>query len=492
MLKRMMTGVLVMALVLGLAGIATAAPYDLDGSQTVNWTGDPAAPPDLELLDNGTPLSVSPDGEGVYIMPEAGRGLDLGANWLRTTRGSDDPRSDILLNLNGGDLVGTGAELPAGDYVYSRPDGNVSLSTFISPPSSANVGSGHIDIQNVRDISTAMITTGTDGRHWGTANLYSAGDITIGSEGNRARHIRVDSIDARVREKGRGGAITIYSSGNVLIQDASADPIPGEIRTGGENPGGTGDINISHHGNFVAGDIQSGSGRGPGNVSIDGNALGNDPTGTFRVANLYTYAREVSGWGGSGGTVEISGYTDVTITGNIHAYSNSTAGDHHGGDVIIGGSTGDPNVTGDITVKGNIDLSYRDDPANSGNLTLRTSGGSITLAELDLDLLQSAWLDAGSGASWVLGGLHGFDVDNPDDGLLEAPLGQHIYYDPFYYDEGNLVLGGNPFPNAYLLGTEYTLQSGGVLAPVPVPIPEPAGLSLLGLALLGLKRKRRS
>ena len=31
-----------------------------------------------------------------------------------------------------------------------------------------------------------------------------------------------------------------------------------------------------------------------------------------------------------------------------------------------------------------------------------------------------------------------------------------------------------------------------VLGPPVVPIPEPAGLSLLGMALLGLKRKRRS
>ncbi len=481
MLKRMMTGALVLALVLGLAGIATAAdpnPWELPYSQDLRDY------PDLALVDpdDGTVNVVwGVPNAGFYTIPD-GRGLDLGTYYLEATPDGTQGYmgDDIRLDLGDGNLTGTGA---------------VSLTTRFSVGYGGRRSApGDIEIQNVGNIDTGAFVTSS---HVWTGD--EAGDITIGSAGNRAGNVRVGSFDLQTEDRGGGGyvdggTLTIHSDGHVTVGvDDNGTIIPGDINTRalGGLGGDGGDVLVLHAGSFMAGDVIA---RGHnyrrygGNIEFIGNAYGDTtPSGTFTANNLHTYnshdhARD-------GGDVTIAGYQAVTIHGDILTYTASTATRQSAGNVDI--TTSD----GGIDIGGQLDLRTDRTDGTLGILSLTAGGsGSITLAELDLDLLQSAWLDSGSGVSYIEGALLGFDIDNPDDGLLDAPEGQHIYYDPFYYDEGPLVLGGNSFPNAYLLGAEYTLQSGGVLAPEPVvvPIPEPAGLSLLGMALLGLKRKRRS
>ena len=494
MLKRMMTGVLVMALMLGLAGIAAAAePYALDDSQTLNEY------PDL-VLDGGT-VTVEADGNGVYTMPDD-RGLDLGANWLRTYRFvSGDPRYDIQLNLGGGDLTGTGSQLPDTHppYRYSCPDFDVSLSTFLSPDYNARVGAGHIDIQNVRDISTAAMVTGTDGRDVSQGDHLPGGDITIGSEGAPARHIRVDRFDLRSVDKGEGGDLTIYSSGNVFVEDAGGTRGDIDVRSHYRH---SGRIQVFHSGEFRAQNVY-GSTRGGGvvnavsrSITFDGDALGFGPSGSFDVAGSIDNQMLRTNWQNPSEPVTITGYTDVHIGGDILTRHHGT---DRAGDVNITG------ITGDITIGGVVDARGTTS-ARFGNLTLESSGGTITLgAGLDLDKVRYASLNSGSGVSYIFGALDGFydlqtdpmptegdgTYESPfviDQDLLRVPEGQYVYYE--LGNPTNWGLGGFVWALADLDGN---YGQGGLLMvePMVVPIPEPAGLSLLGMALLGLKRKRR-
>ena len=485
MLKYFMGVVVVTALVLGLAG--TAMAFTVTSSQDLNdyanlVGGGETIVPQANVYD-----WADIDGAGT----DASANLDLGANYLRTYRVyNTETQTDIRLRLNGGDLTGTGSELPASGYRNSsRPAGLTSLSTYTYPDYQDRIGAAHIVIEDVRDISVAKIISGSNGADSATVYNYDAGNVSIGSTTSYARDIRVDSFDLRAISRGDGGTLTIYSSANVRIQDTGGTTL-GSIDARGW--GAAGRILVRHSGEFRALDILA-DGAAASNdprVVFNGNFGGGGASGGFTIRNLDT---DVSG-NYTGGN-EISGYTAVNIDGDVSMRNTSTYAwnrkSPYAPDLSITG------ITGDISVDGAINLNATAGDSYDGELKL-ACGGTITLASLDCSLFKTPSsgyvFDAGNspGDIFIKGELLNVDVDDATISQLSAPAGDVIYY--YAYDHPVYGLAANKylFDNDIYDGVQdgiWALASGGTLQGITI-VPEPAGLGLVGLALLGLRKKR--
>lgn len=373
-------------------------------------------------------------------------GLSLGGNMLLTT-----DSTSINLSLNGGDLTGN--------------SGVVSFDTHRNASSPA----GNLAITNVGTISMGGIETWNNG-------TGDAGDVAIATSVLRAGDIRIDYIlaskPAGSNNDKDGGTILIFSSGNVQIQTSGA--VAGDIDVHVANGDG-GTVTINHDGAFTARDIltwtpSTWTSQDAGNVTLEGDGLNNGASGELNLRTIDTRVIGAS-WGDVSGSVHISGYTGVHVTGNLLTENqvSSGGGTHVPGNITI------EDIAGNVTIDGVINANAADVTDSDGDLSI-TATGTITLASLDLLLVNTVFLDAG-GNTTVTGALENFSTASPGDGILDAPTGQFIYYDP------------NVGANAYLGGLTYSLAGGGELTPVP----EPASLLLLaGAAIPFALRRRRS
>lgn len=431
-------------------------------------------------LDGGAALGsiTQSGGDGsrldpwVYAFTPSGGGLDLGAFKLYTDEsgtGSVDSHS-IKLDLGGESITGN--------------SGVVSLSTYSGPGNGAD--SGYLYLVNVGSISVGTIdTSGEAHQHYSSSS--TAGQIIIGEAtgtgAGPAGSIRADNLYAHQRtvfaestaaEDGYGNDVTIYSSGDVLIQTDGGTG--GVIQTYSYRQT-AGDVYIYHDGSFRAARIDARStgrqtaGAEGREITLNGDYLNNGASGTFEVGDLWNaYAR--TSYGDPNYDITVSGYLSVLVTGTIDGSHASAVSDGYGSDVSITG------ITGDITIEGTIDLNAAYGDSRDGTLTIATSGGTIRLnGGLDMDRVRWAHLAAGPSTVYIEGILANFNILNPIDGELDETNGGTIYYDSTVPE------------NAYLDGQTYALFSGGSLAPVPVP--EPATLALLGLGGLAMAVRRR-
>lgn len=394
------------------------------------------------------------DGAGNAV---AQAGLDLGAYKLYTD--VTDSRGTITLDLNGGDLVGTG-EI-----------------AVITSPGTGSAQSDHLTIRNVRDMAVGQILTYARGTSAGRGSEAVAGNLTIGSDADPARHLRIAAIHTGDHTVGtrsgvRRGDVVVYATGNVLIEDGDGNP--GDIRThacaepdiaGRADPG---HVSIAHDGAFRVNDIIAhmstySARKNPAEIVLDGGSGNGDCT--IRDIDNRHYA---SGYGSSErGHVSIRNYANVAVRNidSSHPFTDARMGGHV--DIV--------NIANHIEITGTIDCSSGHSHVrvrrDHGRLKL-SAGGKITLAELDLDKVQYAELSSGDGETVIQGELANFDPTATGGGgtegdprittqtVLRVPADQKVFYD--FATTPNL--GGRVYRVADVEGQP---GRGGLLMPNP-------------------------
>ena len=234
-----------------------------------------------------------------------------------------------------------------------------------------------------------------------------------------------------------------------------------------------GHVNVAAVGSVETGDITTDF-RGTSNGYDCGHVTITSSTGPVTVGGLDTH-NPVNNSGSYAGNVTLASYLDLTVKGSVDLGAAYTGG---------GGSR-----------RGTLDLS-----------TAGGGGGRIYIGDEDTDVLDMnklyvAMLDSDSDHNQIGGALDNFDTASSGgtgsaldpflttQTALRCPAGEEVYYN---YVSGGLndYLGGHAYRVADLAGNP---GEGGILAPPPPVgpnIPEPAGLSLLGVALHALRRKR--
>jgi autotransporter-associated beta strand protein len=434
MRTRALNVVVVMALVLGLAGMASAfsisTNQDIDGPADIVGDG----PGDNTVTHDATSGYwewKDRDGNNTDTAV-ADAGLDLQGYRILTNGGQD-----INLDLNGGGITGTNT---------------TAISTLYSGGTNP---SADVRIINVGTIAMG----GIDAR----VNTYgrNPGSVTLGQSGTPvAGDIRVDFIYAYAIEYAPysyGNHVTVYGTGDVLIQNSDGS-VKGEIRTSTERKD-AGNILVVHDGSFAAGtlDTQSnGNQDGAGNsgyITLNGDANSDGADGTFECLNIRTFNDRTT-YGADCGNVSISGYQTVDITGYVLGRHKSN---DKASDVTV-------SAEGDITLGSYVDLSASN-VSQRGVLSLTSTGangtdlGQITVATLDCDDFEYAAFTSFTNTTVVTGDLLNFDASSMN---LRTPDGQTIKYDPFAAGNGYLGLGTYDIPK--IDGTAG-LPDSGVLAP---------------------------
>jgi hypothetical protein len=291
-----------------------------------------------------------------------------------------------------------------------------------------------------------------------------AGDVQVAASGLRARNVTIAGIDASTTG-GKGGNVTIYASGDVLIQNAVGSVTTrNDIVTWGNAWAGLGSGNVLiDSAGFNVNDIdvrEPGSGNygASGAVTLTGGSGGSCVIRDIIAQVVYN----ASGGGGAADNqpVAIRGYAGVSVR-NIGIYNECS---YYAGNLTI------TNISGNIDITGAINLNSAKGDNYDGILRLQ-AGGSITVTNLDLSKLRYAAFD-GNGTSYITGLLTGTN-GLPASGLsnistnLRTPSGERI----IYITGQNPALNGQTITLADLAGAA---GAGGKLLPL-----QPKGTVLL-------------
>ncbi len=382
------------------------------------------------------------DGDGGET-PVVDPGLNLGEYRLY----SDHAAGTLVLDLNGGSIEG---------------DDGVAIRTFRGrDEDSADVVIENVGTIAMGGIETRAEQTGRDERR--------AGDIRIGTPETRAGPVRVGHLDARASLfRAKPGTVSVYSSGPVLIEDSEGKP--GDIRADTRAWSG-GDVIVDHVGAFRVGDIRT-STEGhqsfrisAGNIQLDGG----DSSGDANIGRLLGWDRRSGYSDDSKALFSISNYQNVTV-GDIIGPADHATHNRYAADLRIRDG-----ITGDITLTGSLNLGssrMNDAPRFRGEVELACDG-SITLAELDMKLVQHISLESGAGQTVLQGELSNFETDRLDEcdgigrpdapflvdqSILRAPADHTVVY--------NTAEGRNPSLGGYayrLADLEGNPGQGGTL-----------------------------
>ena len=233
------TSLLILALTPASAyAFTVSADQDVDSGGAIAGGGDSVTPSGADpswTYEWGDTAGDDTD------VPVTTPGLSLGAYKLYADD-NDAAQGTLTLDLNGGDISGTGT---------------LAIRTFIG--NGAAKDADHVVIQNVGSLAMGGIDAhANNGSNW-SGTVSQPGNITIGASGTPAGDVRVDYLYAQSGSddgtvgKGRGHNVTIYGSGNVLIENGDGS-VKGNIRTHTYTYDG-GNVNIVHDGAFRADQI---------------------------------------------------------------------------------------------------------------------------------------------------------------------------------------------------------------------------------------------
>lgn len=479
----------------GLMGVWGAHGFELAGNQDVGTL--------TYLSGSGPETIVNTGGDGSRTSPyvfnwankdgsggTASANLNLNAFKIYDSRDADS--RSFVLQLNGGSITGSTA---AGVYAFdTRPNSSQWTTRYV----------GHIVISNVSDITCGAIAATHTGNRWG-------GDVMIGDPNRRAGNLRIGGIDTTgTHYDSQGltaGNAAIYGNGDVFIRNDGGKT---NVVTWGSNGAKSGNITISHAGSLVVGALDTGSLNNygeAGHIALNGSHGGSNPTGSATIGGIWT--SHSGGNGNNRGSVLVERYTSLVVSNSVFMKGNgaannltirnvgaggvsiggyvTTVAQEQGGHIFITNVLGSVKVSGDILTRserasiyygtqgghvtvqcggdievgGDIDMGHAlaDQVTKRGVLNLTSTGGSITLALLDLGKIQYAALSPARGAV-VRGALAGFNTNAIAQTELRAPAGARIIYYPLLTE------------NAYLDGRTYVLadmdgrsQQGGLLKP---------------------------
>lgn len=419
---------------------------------------------------------ISGDNTGAFIIRSTGDSLNA-----RTTSGGGCSITILGYTnvtiagnvLAGKDAVGNGIQIGTN----SNPiGGSVTIGGDMKTDNTVSAGdAGNITVCNngsftVRSISAVAsrnaaflsfygnnsgpfhVTGGGVDAHFPGENSSASGGITITNYSS----ISIAGSVSTYSGTRSGGGVSLTATGGVSIA--------GDIGTytAANSSMHGGDVTVRHGGGLSVSNVLTcvgGSSDRAGGILI----FAGDGTGDFRASgNLYTYG----GGAYSGGNITITNYASAFISGGIN--SSSTSGS--GGNLAI--SNG---ISCDIVIGGSINLSSST-AAKYGSVYLTTSGGGITLGNLDMGLVRTTRLDFAT--SGVVTGLLGNFVTNSTAGsgsisspyvttqqMLRVTTGKTVCYTPGV--SGNAYLAGKTYKLADLNGSA---GAGGLLRPAPTSL----------------------
>jgi hypothetical protein len=402
---------------IAVAGLACFALPAEAGTIPTNQKLESAA-----VLDIDSPgTNVSENASGCYDLGDAnGDGtrddaatsvkLDLQSYKLWTTNGED-----IKLNMNGMDLEGNAA-------VTNFSTANTNYSSGFSQ-------AGHVSIFNVGKVSIGRIDT----RKYHDSSA-DGGDVQIGEpenigDGPVTGDIWVSGIITMIdgqSEQHRPGDIDIYSRGNVTIGSEGGSLGEIDMHDDSKNSPVAGHLTVYQDGSFKADKIdgRSRSKRDGGRIVANGDysedgVAAND---TFEVSEINMYAGT---FGNDGGEIVISNYAALSI-GSLNLRPGRNA---HGGKITIS------NISGNVTIGSDLDAANLARDVGGGNESLgravyigTTDGGSISVTNLDVAVAASFTLDAApdeSGFAYVNGTLSNFNINSnggTEPGTVDDPV----------------------------------------------------------------------
>ncbi len=263
--------------------------------------------------------------------------------------------SGTSISATGGATSGSG-----GAVTLDTTDGGLTLTGSIDTSVSGAGTAGNVtilvdDADGGEDGITSLVNVNASGSGAG-----NAGTVSITGDGNILTSSGIDTS----ADTGTPGSITVNSTGGLIDSDGSYSG----NAIGGTANGGAIDIDAAGSIDLILLNSSSDEGDG-GTITVNSNTAG-----TITITSTITSDTHGSDAGDNGGNITIAAANGgVTLSGVGLFSNNDNAGGGNGGVIDI-------DATGAISISNTIDTSSASTVAgNGGNVSITTTGGTLSL-----------------------------------------------------------------------------------------------------------------